>query len=48
LCTFGAGGVACSTDLSAVVSCADGRIVLFKQCAPKKCALGTDNALDCR
>jgi len=51
LCTFPAGTAACSTDLGAIVACADGRAVLERDCYGGTCTLldsGGDSSLGCR
>jgi hypothetical protein len=43
LCDFPAGDVICSTDLSAILECSDGKTVVEKSCGGGKCEEVSEN-----
>jgi hypothetical protein len=51
-CIGTAGSVVCSTDLSKILSCQDGRTVVNRDCGARKCTSvatsGSQPVLDCR
>lgn len=48
----GTGAAVCSTDLTKILACENGRTVVLRDCGGLKCAAvtttGTQSALDCR
>lgn len=45
-CGFTGGSVACSTDLSMILGCSDGKTVMIRSCGEQKCAR-TEGGLTC-
>jgi hypothetical protein len=43
-----AGSLACSTDLTAILTCKDGKTVLHQQCSPKQCTSVEGGVIECR
>ncbi len=47
MCQFSAGGVVCSTDLSSILQCANGRTTVHTDCGSRKCTFVGEHTLDC-
>lgn len=47
-CSFAAGSVNCTTDLTGIVQCASGVTTLFKTCSPGTCTRFADNTIGCQ